>query len=214
MKKIDSLMLPDSHDMPSDLAAKLRQARCLVLNSDYTPINLLPLSTFSWKDAIVNVFQEKVDIVEVYDDVFIRSASHKFKVPSIVVNRTFRKRKTQVEFCKPHVYLRDGYNCQYCGAHCTAGELTFDHWVPRAEGGKTTWENIVSACKTCNHRKGTQNRKRWVPRTKPYRPSYGELAAKARKRPIIIPDERWVPYLNWGGRIKVSNWDGHYIYGG
>jgi len=205
-------MLLDENNFDKDLATKLRTARCLLLNSDYQPINYLPLSTLSWNDAIVAVMQNKVDIISLYDDVVVHSASHQYFVPSIVVNKVYRKPRTRIEFSKSNVFLRDDFRCQFCGNHGSRSTLTFDHWIPRSKGGKTTWDNIVTACYNCNNKKGTQNKKRWKPRATPKRPTYMELINKAKHHPIIIPDVRWVPYLQWQGVIKVHNWKENYIY--
>jgi 5-methylcytosine-specific restriction endonuclease McrA len=49
---------------------------------------------------------------------------------------------------------RDGYRCQYCGTK--THELTIDHIIPKSRGGSDSWENLVSACKVCNNKKGNQ----------------------------------------------------------
>jgi hypothetical protein len=49
------------------------------------------------------------------------------------------------------IFSRDRYLCQYCGKQTR--DLTLDHVLPRHRGGRHEWENLVSACKTCNHRK-------------------------------------------------------------
>ena len=41
--------------------------------------------------------------------------------------------------------------CQYCG---DKKDLTFDHLLPKSKGGLTDWENVVTACSTCNVKKG------------------------------------------------------------
>jgi len=57
-----------------------------------------------------------------------------------------------VRLSRREVFLRDGFACQYCGEHTQ--KLTLDHIVPRHRGGSHSWENLVAACGTCNHRKG------------------------------------------------------------
>ena len=58
-----------------------------------------------------------------------------------------------VRFSRKNVYLRDNHRCQYCGVQYSDHELTLDHVVPRVDGGKTTWTNVVTACAACNLRK-------------------------------------------------------------
>ena len=49
------------------------------------------------------------------------------------------------------LFRRDNYRCMYCGAKFSHAELTRDHVVPRAQGGRDIWENVVAACSRCNH---------------------------------------------------------------
>ena len=53
----------------------------------------------------------------------------------------------------PRLFRRDDYMCLYCGAGLPSRLLTRDHVVPVSSGGRDTWENVVSACRPCNHRK-------------------------------------------------------------
>ena len=64
---------------------------------------------------------------------------------------------SQVKYSRPNVYRRDRYTCQYCGKLVPRLELTVDHIIPRCERGKASWENIVTACKPCNLRKGNRS---------------------------------------------------------
>ena len=63
-----------------------------------------------------------------------------------------RRPRPRVKLTRREVFARDGYTCQYCGRQ--TGDLTLDHVVPRHRGGAHTWDNLVTACKACNHRKG------------------------------------------------------------
>lgn len=49
------------------------------------------------------------------------------------------------------LFRRDNYHCMYCGGPFSHAELTRDHVMPRAQGGKDIWENVVAACARCNH---------------------------------------------------------------
>ncbi|MFY0534895.1 HNH endonuclease [Nannocystis pusilla] len=75
-----------------------------------------------------------------------------------------------VRFSRKNVYLRDNHRCQYCGVQYSDHELTLDHVVPRVDGGKTTWTNVVTACGACNRRKGGRTRSRPACRCAPARP--------------------------------------------
>jgi 5-methylcytosine-specific restriction endonuclease McrA len=79
------------------------------------------------------------------------------KIPAVVrLLNVFRRHKKPVKFSRVNIYGRDDYRCQYCGARRSINELTYDHVVPRAQGGKTIWTNIVTACQDCNTKKGNR----------------------------------------------------------
>ena len=124
----------------------------LVLNADYRPLSYYPLSLWGWQDAIKAVFLERVNIVSEYD-FEVRSPSFAMKLPSVVSLKTYIKPSRHPAFTRFNVFLRDRFQCQYCGA---ADDLTFDHLLPRSRGGHTTWSNVVTACAPCNLRKGNK----------------------------------------------------------
>ena len=137
----------------------------LVLNADFRPLSYYPLSLWSWQDAIKAVFLERVNIVAEYDHA-VSSPSFSMKIPSVVSLKSYVKPSRHPAFTRFNVFLRDRFQCQYCGRH---EDLTFDHVVPRRCGGATTWGNVVAACSPCNLKKGGQmpsQAKMW-PRQKP-----------------------------------------------
>jgi 5-methylcytosine-specific restriction endonuclease McrA len=205
LEELEALQGLIEHMPDGEKKRRLARSQTLVLNADYLPISVLPLHTVDWMEAVTLVFKEKCAVVESYDDLVINSPSTSWRVPSILVNNRYVRPKRKVEYSKHNVFLRDDYRCQYCGDYFSGAQLTQDHWVPRKEGGKTVWNNIVSACKKCNHKKSTQNQKRWKPRTIPYKPEFAELAAKARKRRVTVQDPRWIRYLSWKGPIHVND---------
>jgi 5-methylcytosine-specific restriction endonuclease McrA len=140
--------------------------RTLLLNANYFPIRIIPL-----ENAIKRMYEGTVDVVASYDET-VRSPSVEWKVPAVLRDRRKVKVKPVIRFSRDNVYLRDGYRCQYCGDHFDAEELTYDHVVPRAHGGKTTWDNIVSACHRCNSWKADRECDEcgMFPITRPVRP--------------------------------------------
>lgn len=122
----------------------------LVLNADYRPLSYYPLSLWSWQDAIKAVFLDRVNIVAEYEHA-VSSPNFSMKLPSVVSLKAYVKPSRYPAFTRFNVFLRDRFQCQYCG---TPEDLTFDHVVPRHRGGATTWENVVAACSPCNLRKG------------------------------------------------------------
>ena len=122
----------------------------LVLSPGYEPIARVP-----WQRAVTLLFLGKVEVVEEYEDREIRSVTFVVKVPSVVrLLRALRGTRRAIKFSRENVYARDGGRCQYCGARVRRDEISYDHVVPRALGGTTIWENIVTACVPCNQRKG------------------------------------------------------------
>jgi 5-methylcytosine-specific restriction endonuclease McrA len=125
--------------------------RTLLLTPWYFPIKVL-----RWQDAVKMKYEETVDVVVEYDDL-IRSPSVTWRMPAVVRLRKMARTDSRgVKFSRRNVYQRDGYSCQYCGAKKPVRELSYDHVVPRSVGGRTSWENIVTACKACNSRKDDQ----------------------------------------------------------
>jgi len=96
----------------------------------------------------------KVEVIEEYTRE-VHSVSFAIKLPAVVRLLRFIKRpKIPVRFSRQNIYIRDDYKCQYCGKRLTPDQLTWDHVLPRARGGKTEWTNIVTCCIKCNRKKG------------------------------------------------------------
>ena len=167
-------------------------ADTLVLNADGQPVSLLPPSTIQWKEAITYLWLDKVHVLEWYDDWIVRSSSWETRVPAVVMLKDMYRRRRNPRFSKYNVHLRDMFVCQYCNSKFSQKELTLDHVHPISKGGRTSWENIVSACNPCNSRKGNKINIR--PKRMPYRPTYYELA---NNRKLIEFDLRHPSWSNW-----------------
>ena len=172
----------------------------LVLNADYRPLSYYPLSLWAWQDAIKAVFLERVNIVSEYDTT-VSSPSFQMKIPSVVSLKSYIKLQKKPAFTRFNVFLRDHFTCQYCGDN---NDLTFDHLVPRSRGGKTTWDNIVTACSTCNLKKGGKlsDNVRMYPKYKPYVPTVHDLHNAGRKFPPNYLHESWMDYLYWDAPLE------------
>ena len=176
----------------------LEKCPALVLNADYRPLSYYPLSLWSWQDAVRDVFLDRVNIVSEYDRE-IRSPSFSMKLPSVISLKQFVKPSEYPNFTRFNVFLRDNFTCQYCTNRFPANELTFDHLVPKCLNGKTTWENVVSACTSCNLKKGRkliQNTEMKLFK-KPLRPSSIQLQNNGRNFPPNYLHETWRDYLYW-----------------
>jgi 5-methylcytosine-specific restriction endonuclease McrA len=171
----------------------------LVLNADYSPLSIIPISSISWKDAIKITFLGNARPVEFYETWTVRSPSTELSVPSVLISETYIKKKHGVRFSRTNLLIRDNFTCQYCEKKLNAMDLTVDHVVPRVRGGKTKWENIVCACYTCNTIKG--HRTKMKPIKNPVKPEYWQLLENARKIPIKIPSDTWVKYLGWDEKL-------------
>lgn len=133
-------------------------------------------------------FLGKVEVIEEYEH-DIRSVSIAIKAPAVVRLLKFVRigRKTP-PLCRTNILARDNFQCQYCTKVLTSKEATLDHVVPRSQGGRTTWENVVCCCTACNRKKGGRT------------PS--EARMPLQKRPVR-PD--WLPVLSFKLHGKVPS---------
>jgi 5-methylcytosine-specific restriction endonuclease McrA len=128
-----------------------RMEQALLLNASYEPLKVV-----DWRKAITLWCQGKVEVIAVHDRE-IRSVTVSFKLPSVIRLLRFvriKRRFDYVPFSRENIYTRDGDTCQYCNELFPRAELTFDHVIPVAQGGRKDWENIVTCCVDCNRRKG------------------------------------------------------------
>ena len=128
------------------------EGRVLLLNQTYEP-----LGTVSVARAVIMTFKDSVFVEEWYRDRVLRSMHAEFRVPSVIRRRSYinvRKRREQSSMKRLRIFMRDKYRCQYCGEKKGVKELTLDHILPRSRGGDNSPINVVTACMTCNNRKG------------------------------------------------------------
>lgn len=144
--------------------------RVLVLDAGYRPIAVV-----SWSKAISWIIVGKAEVLEHSEDE-IRSVSKSWKLPSVIrkIAAVFREYSHDIVFSRQNLFFRDGYKCQYCGKNAPTKDLTFDHVVPRSQGGGTNWLNIVSACYKCNLKKAdrTPEQANMKLLKKPYKPKW------------------------------------------
>ena len=178
----------------------LEKCPALVLNADYRPLSYYPLSLWSWQDSIKSVFLDRVSIVSYYDRV-IRSPSFSMKLPSVIALKSFVKPQSNPNFTRFNVFLRDKFSCQYCG---DTKELTFDHLLPRSKGGKTDWDNVVTACSSCNVKKGGRlyENSGLILNQRPYRPSTEDLHKNGKHFPPNFLHKSWMDYLYWDVELE------------
>ncbi len=163
--------------------------RVLILNADYSPIMVSTVQR-----AFILMYLNKTELVEKANGYKIRTVSTQFPMPAVIklnsyVNVPYKK----VAMTRQNIFKRDGSKCQYCGQK---DHLTLDHVVPKAKGGKSTWENLITACNRCNCQKGDQTPKDagMLLVNKPFRPTYNSFI---KNNSGFVCDE-WLPYLEAG----------------
>ena len=163
------------------------------------------VATVSWQRAVSLFFQGKVEIIEEYEDKDLHSMTFTIKMPSVVrFLQAVRGRKRSVKFSRESVLARDKGACCYCARKLTRSEATYDHVIPRSQGGKTTWDNVVIACIPCNQAKGGRT------------PEQAKMHLRTRPvRPKVLPNMRvtvlWAPGMHQSWRSWVTDaiyWQG------
>jgi 5-methylcytosine-specific restriction endonuclease McrA len=141
------------------------KSRCLLLNADFTP-----LRTIHWTKAILWSLRYQEDksfpiqIIKYHSNEFITGTNGKvFPLPSIAKTITYYNiYDRRITFSRKNLFIRDDYTCQYCGNIFNINQLTYDHIVPKSRFKSkdkfkaTNWNNIVTACRACNHKKGNK----------------------------------------------------------
>ena len=181
----------------------LESCHALVLNADFRPLSYFPLSIWSWQDAVKAVFLDRVHILNEYDEV-VHSPTFEMRLPSVIALKEYIPLDRRPAFTRFNVFLRDRFRCQYCGEPNRAEELTFDHVLPRSRGGRTTWDNVVTACQCCNLQKGSRTPREcgmW-PTQPAAQPSTFQLQENGRAFPPNFLHQSWGDYLYWDSELE------------
>lgn len=175
----------------------------LVLNADFRPLSYFPLSVWCWQDAVKAVFLDRVAVLSEYD-YEVHSPSQTIRLPSVIALKEYIPAARRPAFTRFNVFLRDRFECQYCAEPHATQDLTFDHLIPRSRGGRTTWENVVTACGPCNLRKGNllPRECKMFPRRPPRQPTTWELQENGRSFPPNYLHESWRDYLYWDTELE------------
>lgn len=167
-------------------------SHALVLNATFEPLQIV-----TWQRAIQLLFQGKVEVVEESDHE-IHTVRISMRVPAVLRLLKYVPLKTKkqvVRFSRANIFIRDHHACQYCGNRFSRTNLTLDHVIPIVQGGKKSWENIVTACKPCNQRKGgrTPQQAGLVLIRKPSKPTW--LPTTTLEMGVSVTPESWKIYL-------------------
>jgi 5-methylcytosine-specific restriction endonuclease McrA len=170
--------------------------QALLLNASYEPLKVV-----HWQKAITLWCQGKVEVIA-HHEREIRTVSFSFRLPSVIRLLRFvriKRRFDYVPFSRANIYARDRHTCQYCCKAFPREDLTFDHVVPVAQGGRKDWENIVTCCVTCNRRKGGRTPAEAGMRLlkPPRRPDSSPARRITIEFGINAAPESWRDYLYW-----------------
>jgi len=160
----------------------------LVLNQNYEPLNICHA-----RRAVTLLYQGKAEMLE--DGMgMIHTINLSMPLPSVIRLYDHIKRpRPRQRLSRLEIFNRDHFTCQYCGKKGVT--LTLDHIIPRHQGGQHTWENLISACDTCNRRKAGMTpeqsgmkllKKPGLPEFRPY----GFIPLRGQRLPM------WQKYLN------------------
>ena len=161
-------------------------ADVLVLNQDYQP-----LSICSVQRSVKLVFLQKAELLHDDPGRVIRTIDDEYSYPSVIrLRRYIRLPYAKIVLSRRNIMKRDRNVCQYCG---TKSDLTLDHVMPKSRGGRDSWENLVTACNTCNVKKGNRTpEEAGMPlKIKPYRPIHITFFQNL----LNGVQDHWKPYL-------------------
>jgi 5-methylcytosine-specific restriction endonuclease McrA len=186
----------------------------LVLNRLYQPVHVTSVRrAFSLLyQGIARAIDDQYKLYEFSDWAALSAAEHdsvatisrRIRVPRVLVLSAYEHLpKGRVRFSRLNIYSRDGDTCQYCGRKLPRSELNLDHVVPRSQGGKTSWENVVCSCVPCNLRKGgcTPEQARMKLKKKPLRPRWTPFFRGSARR---VTYREWLPFLTLA---EASYWN-------
>lgn len=130
--------------------------KTLVLNCSYEPLSIV-----GWRKGFVlcnfSLDGKPSARIEKYYKETFRTVDKVYKKPSVVVLRKqIPVRPRRVKLTHQAIFRRDNHSCQYCGIDCTSKNISIDHIIPKSKGGKNTWINLVTACVSCNNKKGSK----------------------------------------------------------
>ena len=170
----------------------------LKIDSTYRPISIIDSI-----DAFSMVWMGRANLVETYDDRYLRSTHTAWPEPCVIsVNRFVKFSNFDLGCNRKNVFWRDSYTCQYCAMVLPESRLTLDHVTPRSKGGPKTWNNIVTSCMKCNQKKGNMfpHEVNMMPLKIPKEPNFDIYQIIGRK----YIHEKWLPYIQGFKPFKIQ----------
>jgi 5-methylcytosine-specific restriction endonuclease McrA len=182
---------------------------CLTLNASYEPLTIVPV-----RRALRLIIDRKAEALEVDESRPFRSERLTCPAPVVIrlvsyvhVPRRFRRHVTNT-----FLFARDSYTCQYCGRHRRQLRhrefLTRDHLLPLCRGGTNSWDNVITACTTCNHKKGnrTPEEAHMKPLKPATEPNHVELVWAVRK--VTPTQAKYIAMFYGREALKALQGDG------
>ena len=166
----------------------LTRTPTLLLNASYEAVRIVTarraLTLITKGKAVVEVATDRM----IYPGVYL---------PSVIRLRTYKHIPIRMQLVtRKNVYVRDGYRCNYCGHKFRGDQLTLDHIIPKAQGGRSAWDNLTAACRDCNQRKDDRT------------PEEAGMPLLKRPLPVSVHSSRFM--LRSMG-LEVQEW-GRYLY--
>jgi hypothetical protein len=174
----------------------LHKNRALVLDCAYRPLNVI-----SWPRAVMMDWTQKAEVVEYYPPpAFAVSGQGDHQLPAVLRVAAYvnlNEVAADVSCTRRNIMVRDKYQCQYCGTR--GRDLTLDHVLPASKGGKNSWLNLVTACISCNQKKGDKLLQHlgWRLKNAPKKPSPWEIGVVIglSQADMLRPCPEWDLYL-------------------
>lgn len=164
----------------------ITKKRVLVLNQDFSPLTICTIQR-----AFLLIFLDKAEMLSSANGQKIRTINREFAMPAVIrVTRYVNVPYKGVVLTRSNLFKRDLHTCQYCG---TNKDLTLDHVIPKSRNGKTSWTNLVTACKRCNSRKGdfTPDEAGMILKNQPFKPNFVVFLRDHSGHSM----EEWRPFL-------------------
>jgi 5-methylcytosine-specific restriction endonuclease McrA len=183
------------------------QAHVLVLNRLYQPVSVTNVKRAMCllyigaaraldKDYRLFDFSSWAALAAELDDDTLGLINRRVRIPRVLVLQVYEHIPLgRIRFSRQNIFLRDEHTCQYCYKRLPRRGLNLDHVIPRSQGGKTNWENVVASCIGCNLRKGghTPAQMGMHLARKPQKPTWAQLLHPPRVRARY---REWLPFLN------------------
>lgn len=190
--------------------------RVLVLNRLWQPANIVGV-----RRAVALLFQDHAQVVHTENGHFemvgaedwirrsmenppgpgepcVRSVRLSLRLPQVLLLRSFDRVPAQeTKLNRRSIFERDEHRCQYCGEVFPESKLNLDHVIPRDMGGRTSWENVVTSCISCNSRKANRlpHQAGLALRRQPSRPRWRPFVSLLHRGQ---PQESWRPFIERG----------------